>query len=83
MLFKNLFTSFNNIDVKIKKTIKIGLIISTLLSILSSFVLFTYLAFFKTLVVYYVGLFILKLSIILAVSFIIAGLSTDKIKNQL
>lgn len=82
MLFKNLFTSFNNIDEKIKKMIKIGLYFSASLSIISSLILFTYLTYIKTLTVYYLGLSILKLAIILATAFIVAGLGTDRIKNE-
>lgn len=83
MLFKKLIPNFKNIDEKIKKLIKIGLYISASLAIISSLIMFIYLTWFKTLTVYYIGLTILKLGVILATAFIIAGLGTDRIKREL
>ena len=83
MFFKNFLPKFNDIDDKIKKIIKIGLYFSSLLAIISSIILFTYLTYIKTLTVYYLGLSILKLGVILATAFIIAGLGTDRIKKEL
>ncbi len=83
MFLKNFLPNFNDIDDKIKKIIKIGLYFSSLLAIISSIILFTYLTYIKTLTVYYLGLSILKLGVILATAFIIAGLGTDRIKKEL
>ncbi len=83
MFFKKLIPSFKNVDEKIKNIIKIGLYVSTSLAILSSIIMFTYLTYFQTLTVYYLGLATLKLGILTATAFIIAGLSTDRIKREL
>ena len=83
MFFKKLIPSFKNVDEKIKKIIKIGLYVSGFLAILSSIIMFTYLTYFQTLTVYYLGLTTLKLGVLIATAFIIAGLSTDRIKREL
>lgn len=83
MFFKKLIPNFKKVDEKIKKIIKIGLYISACLAILSSFIMFTYLTWFKTLAIYYIGLTILKLGVTLATAVIVAGLGTDRIKREL
>ena len=83
MLLKKFIPNIKDIDKKVIKIMKIGLIISVLLSILSTLILSAYLTFFKSINVYYLGLMLLKLSILLATAFMIAGLSTDRIKKEL
>ncbi len=83
MLFKKFIPNIKDIDKKVIKIMKVGLIISVLLSILSTLILSAYLTFFKSINVYYLGLMLLKLSILLATAFMIAGLSTDRIKKEL
>lgn len=82
-MFKKFLPNIYDIDEKIKKIMKIGLFISVSLAVLSSLILFTYLTFLKTLTTYYLGLMILKLGVILATGFIVAGLSTDRIQKEL
>ncbi len=83
MLLKKFIPNLKDIDKKVIKIMKIGLIISVLLSILSTLILSAYLTFFKSINVYYLGLMLLKLSILLATAFMIAGISTDRIKKEL
>ena len=83
MLLKKFIPNIKDIDKKVIKIMKIGLIISVLLSILSTLILSACLTFFKSINVYYLGLMLLKLSILLATAFMIAGLSTDRIKKEL
>lgn len=83
MLLKKFIPNIKDIDKKVIKIMKVGLIISVLLSILSTLILSAYLTFFKSINVYYLGLMLLKLSILLATAFMIAGLSTDRIKKEL
>ena len=83
MLLKKFIPNLKDIDKQVMKIMKIGLIISIFLSILSTLILSAYLTFFKSITVYYFGLMLLKLSILLATAFMIAGLSTDRIKKEL
>lgn len=81
---KNFINTSNiNVNDNIKHVIKIGLYISFFLVVLASIILFIYLNFNKNLLIYKLGLMILKLSSIIATAFIVSGLSVDRIRRDL
>lgn len=73
---KELFTNLNKTDLKI---MKFGIIFSLIISIIGTFILSYNLIFLHTLLLYKIGLSILKLSFYFAVEFIVCGFIVDKI----
>ena len=76
-MIKDIISYLNDIDKKILKLIKYGLIFSSIICIFAIIILFTYLFFYQSIVVFFAGFSLLKLSIYLAVEFIICGFAID------
>lgn len=74
---------FKNIDKLTYKIIKIGLSFCSILSIISSILLFIYGLSAISPNIYHASFAFLKCSLIFGVEFIICGLSIDTIKKQL
>lgn len=73
---KNIFVNLNKNDLKI---MKYGIIFSLLISIIGAFILTYNLIFLHTILLYKIGLSIVKLSFYFAVEFIVCGIVVDKI----
>lgn len=73
---KNIFVNLNKNDLKI---MKYGIIFSLLISIIGAFILTYNLIFIHTILLYKIGLSIVKLSFYFTVEFIVCGIVVDKI----
>ena len=73
---KNIFINLNKNDLKI---MKYGIIFSLIISIIGTFILTCNLIFIHTILLYKIGLSIVKLSFYFAVEFIVCGVVVDKI----
>ena len=82
-MLKNIINKAKKFESLTKKIIKYGFIFSFILSITSSIILFTYINFYSTPELYYIGLSLFKTSLTFAVEFIICGFAIDTIKKQL
>ncbi len=76
----NLFKHLDKIACKIMKH---GLIFCSFLSFLAIFILLIYNFTFPSPSMYYIGIHLLKLSLIFGIEFIICGLVVDGIKKEL
>ncbi len=70
-----------NLDKKIYKIIRYGLLISLAVSLISSLVLCTYILY-KSSFTYQIGLALMKFSFTIATQFIVCGLVIDFIKKR-
>ena len=82
-MFKYILDTIKGIDKLTLKIIKYGFSFSLLVCIVSSIVLFTYDVLYKAPDLYYIGLSLFRLGLILYVEFIICGFAMDSIKKQL
>ena len=73
---KDIFVNLNIIDLKI---MRYGIIFSLLISIIGAFILTYNFIFLHTILLYKIGLSIVKLSFYFAVEFIVCGIVVDKI----
>ena len=73
---KDIFVNLNIIDLKI---MRYGIIFSLIISIIGAFILTYNLIFIHTILLYKIGLSIVKLSFYFAVEFIVCGIVVDKI----
>lgn len=73
---KDIFVNLNKIDLKI---MKYGIIFSLIMSIIGAFILTYNLIFIHTILLYKIGLSIVKLSFYFTVEFIVCGVVVDKI----
>ena len=74
---------FNSMDDKIKKIMKYGTLFSFILSIISCLVLIIYNLNYPSPLLYKIGIYIFKNSVLLISSFIGIGILFDKIKKEL
>ena len=82
-LSKKIKETCKNLDKKTKKLIKNGLKYCFLLSIISTFILITYLLFIHSVSIYQIGILIFELSLYLSADCIVAGIAVDTIKKQI
>ena len=82
-MFNKIYTYFKNLDKTTYKILYSGFKFCFLLSFISSIILFSYITFFRTPLVYYIGINIFKLSLIFVVEFIVCGFVADKIKKEM
>ncbi len=73
---KNIFVNLNKNDLKI---MRYGIIFSLIISIIGTFILTCNLIFIHTILLYKIGLSIVKLSFYFTVEFIVCGIVVDKI----
>ena len=76
-MFKSIISYINDIDKKILKLIKNGLIFSFIICTIAIIILLTYLFSFENLLVFAVGFGLLRLAVNIAVEFIVCGLAVD------
>ena len=82
-MFKKILENYKNFENITYKILKNGLKFCLTLCIISSSILLTYNLFIISPSIYYVGITLFKLSLILGIEFIICGFVTDGIKKQL
>ena len=81
-MFKKIIDTYKNFEKTTNSIIKMGLRFCIYLCLISISILVTYLIS-KLPLIYYIGLSILRLSIIFSIEFIICGFVVDGIKKQL
>lgn len=80
MKFINILSEkIKNLDLKIVKLMKIGFIISFIMCLLSSSLLFTYQFIVSLPILFYIGISIFRTSLNFGVTFFICGLGFDTI----
>ena len=82
-MINTFINNLKNINKSTYSIIKKGLRVTFVLSLISSFILFYYLYIYNSLYIYYVGISLLKSSLIFSVVIVICGISIDTIKKQL
>lgn len=82
-IINTLITKIKNLDCKLKKIMHIGLIVSFVLCLISTFSLFTYETFYSIPTLFYIGISLFKTSLMFACSFFICGIGFDTIKNEI
>ena len=82
-MIKKIITYYKNLDKSTYKILYKGLEFCFLLGLVSALILFSYMLFFKTPFLYYIGINLFKLSLVFSVEFIICGFVVDNIKKQL
>ena len=84
MKFINILSEkIKNLDLKIIKLMKIGFIISFIMSLLSSSLLFTYQFIVSLPILFYIGISIFRTSLSFGVTFFICGIGFDTMKKQM
>ena len=82
-MLKNMLDNIKKLDTKTKIIMKYGYISAFIVSVISGFILFTYEAFYHSPNLYYIGLQVFKISLVIAISFFVCGLVVDTIKKEL
>ena len=82
-IINTLVNKIKNLDCKTKKIMRIGLIVSFVLCLISSFSLFTYETFYSIPTLFYIGISLFRTSLMFACSFLICGIGFDTIKNEI
>lgn len=84
MNFINILSDkIKNLDLKIVKLMKIGFIISFIMCLLSSSLLFTYQFIISMPILFYIGISLFRTSLSFGVTFFICGLGFDTMKKQM
>ena len=84
MKFINILSDkIKNLDLKIVKLMKIGFIISFIMCLLSSSLLFTYQFIISMPILFYIGISLFRTSLSFGVTFFICGLGFDTMKKQM
>ena len=81
-MLKKIVSLYKHLDKKICKIMKYGLIFCSILGIFSTLILLIYSFTFPSPFFYYIGIDLLKLSLIFAIEFIICGFIVDGIKKE-
>ena len=82
-MIKNLINSFKGFDKVTHKILKYGLEFCFALGMISVIILLTYNLIFATPSLYYIGISLFKLSLVLGIEFIICSIVVDGIKKQM
>lgn len=82
-MLKKVFENFKNLDKLTSKIMNYGLKFCFVVCLISVLVLFTYSFAFASPLIYYIGISLFKISLILGIEFIICGFVVDGIKKQL
>lgn len=82
-MINKIITYYKKLDKTIYKILYKGLVFCFLLASFSASILFSYILFFKTPLMYYIGINLFRLSLVFSVEFIICGFVVDNIKKQL
>lgn len=82
-MLKKIVTYYKNLDKTTYKILYKGFRFCLLLSFIATFILLSYILFFKAPLVYYIGINLFKLSLVFAVEFIVCGFVADRIKKEM
>ena len=79
----NIKETFKSLDKKDLKIMRNGLKFCFIILLLAIAILVTYLFFMNSIFVYEIGILVFKLSLYLAIDFVVAGVVVDSIQKQL
>lgn len=82
-MVQNLLNKLKKLDNKTKQIMKYGYLSAFVVSIISCIILLTYQAAYASPDLYYIGLQVFKMSLMICVSFFVCGFAFDKIKSAL
>jgi len=82
-IINTLVDKIKNLDKNIKKIMYKGFIFSFILCIISALSLFTYNMFYNLLDLFYIGISLLRTSLMFACAFFIFGIGFDTIKKEI
>lgn len=82
-MINKIITYYKKLDKTTYKILYKGLEFCLILALISASILFSYMLFFKTPFLYYIGISLFRLSLVFSVEFIICGFVVDNIKKQL
>lgn len=82
-MFEHINYYYSKLDNKIKIIMHYGFIFSFVLMIISCFVLFTYLFFYNSPILFYIGLSIFKLGLVYFIAFFCFGFAFNKIMEEI
>ena len=77
------FDTIKNLDIKFKKLMYNGLLLSFALCLISSIILFTYQFIYEIPNLYYIGISLFKSSIMFGCVFVMCTIGFDTIKNEI
>ncbi len=83
MMLDKVINMFNSVNSNIKKIMKDGFIFCFMLAIVSGILLYTYDTFYSSIMLYYIGFYLFKNSLLFACAFFVFGIGFDKIKKDL
>jgi len=82
-MFEQLLIKLKNMDCIIKKITKKGFLFSFSVAIISVLILVTYMTFYASPDLYYIGLTLFKTSLYFAIEFFVCAFAFDTIKKQM
>ncbi len=77
-----LFSEIKNLDSKIAKIMKFGMIISFIIALIATTTLITYEIFYSLPTLFYIGISLFRASLTFAVMFFICAIGFDTLKNE-
>ena len=77
------FDTIKNLDIKFKKLMYNGLLLSFALCLISSIILFTYQFIYEIPNLYYIGISLFKSSLMFGCVFVMCAIGFDTIKNEI
>ena len=81
-MFKEIYRNYKGFEKITNKILRYGLTFCFFLCLLSVLILFLYNLFFHAPLIYYIGIYLFKLSLIFGIEFIICSFVVDGIKKQ-
>ena len=82
-MLSSIVNCFKNLDIKIKNIMRLGFLFSLILCLFSTLILYTYHKFKINPIIFTTGAILFKTSLVFFESFLICGISFDKIiKNK-
>ncbi len=79
----DIFSKIKKLENKTKKIMKYGYISAFIVLIISATILYTYINYYPSPDLYYIGLEIFKIGLIIGISSFVCGFSVDTIKKEL
>ena len=77
------FDTIKNLDIKFKKLMYNGLLLSFVLCLISTIILFTYQFIYEIPNLYYIGISLFKSSLMFGCVFVMCAIGFDTIKNEI
>ena len=82
-IFKTLINKVTNLDIQIKKIMRIGFKFSFIITIISVIFLFTYAIFYSIPTLFHAGISLFRTSLMFACTFFICGIGFDTISKEI